>query len=355
MLDTVTQKKKQTIVIILSDKSGHQSALPAIARLHLTLRQLEVFVATARTGSTRAAADRVARSQSAASAALAELEAALGAPLFDRVGRRLVLNESGRTLLPKAASLLDQAADVQHLFSGAHAAPLRLAASLSIGEYLLPGLLAQWKRGHRANPVRLLIGNTREVIAAVAAFEADVGFVEGSVTHPQLTVRAWMSDELVVVAAADHPLAGRPASLRQLREAPWALREPGSGTREAADRWLLERVGPLQVDFELSSPEGIKRLVAAGAALGCLAREVVAHELALGTLVELETGLPRATRRLGMVLHRDRQLGRDTEDFLQHCHRFAHAGRESGSATPARAEQPDTGKGRRSKVQAARL
>ena len=88
---------------------------------------------------------------------------------------------------------------------------------------------------------------------------------------------------------------------------------------EAADRWLLECVGPLRVEFELSSPEAIKRLVAAGAALGCLAREVVARELVQGMLVEVRTSLPRATRQLALVLHRDRQLGRATEDFVRHC------------------------------------
>ena len=304
-----------------------RSAVPgATPRLRLSLRQLEVFVATARAGSTRAAADRVARSQAAASAALAELESDLGVRLFDRVGRRLVLNEQGRALLPKATSLLDQAADLEHHFAGTHAAPLRLAASLSIGEYLLPALLAQWKLAHPANPVRLLIGNTREVVAAVAGFDADVGFIEGTQTHPRLAVRPWLEDELVVVAGPGHALARRPASLRTLRDAVWALREPGSGTREAADRWLLERLGPLNVEYELSSHEAIKRLVAAGAALGCLAREVVARELLLGSLVEVATGLPRATRRLAMVLHLDRQLGRDADDFVQHCLRAAAPG-----------------------------
>jgi DNA-binding transcriptional LysR family regulator len=288
-------------------------------RLRITLRQLEVFVATARAGTTRAAADRVARSQSAASAALADLEAALGTPLFDRVGRRLALNENGRALLPKAAALLDRTLELEHLFTEAHAAPLRLAASLTIGEYLLPGLLAQWKLDHPAHAVQLMIGNTREVIDAVASFEADVGFIEGMQTHPRLIVRPWLVDELVIVAAEAHPLAGRPVTVRQLREATWALREPGSGTREAADLWLLERVGPLKVEFELSSPEAIKRLVAAGAALGCLAREVVASELAQGTLVELVTSLPRATRRLSMVLHRDKHTGRHTAEFIRHC------------------------------------
>ena len=85
---------------------------PSDPRLRLNLRQLEVFVATARGGSTRTAAERIARSQSAASTSLGDLESAIGATLFDRVGRRLVPNENGRSLLPKAAALVDQALDI---------------------------------------------------------------------------------------------------------------------------------------------------------------------------------------------------------------------------------------------------
>ena len=328
MLGARGQKKNQTILVTVPDKSDKQNAPAAAPRLRLNLRQLEVFAATARCGSTRGAADLVARSQSAASAALAELEGVLGVALFDRVGRRLVLNENGRALLPRVSALLEQAAQVERLFGTAHAAPLRVAASLSIGEYLLPELLARWKTTHPASPVELTIGNTSEVIDAVAALDVDVGFIEGPQTHPQLVLRPWRSDELVIVAASAHPLAGRTATLRQLREAAWALREPGSGTREAADRWLIERVGALRVEFELGSPEAIKRLVAAGAALGCLPREVVAHELAQRTLVEVDTTLPRATRRLAIVLHRSKHLGRGTEDFLRLCAESAPPPRE---------------------------
>ena len=322
MVGSAQQKEKWTISVTMSRKSDHHAAAPLAAtapRLRLSLRQLEVFVATARAGSTRAAADRVARSQSAASAALAELESSFGVQLFDRVGRRLSLNENGRALLPKAAALIDRALELEHLFSPGGSAPLHLAASLTIGEYLLPALLARWKLAHPAQPVQLMTGNTREVIEAVANLDADVGFIEGTQTHPRLVVRPWPSDELVVFAAADHPLAGRAVTMRELRAASWALREPGSGTREAAEAWLLERVGSLNVEFELSSPEAIKRLVAAGAALGCLAREVVTLELARGTLVELTTTLPRAVRRLSIVLHRDKHVGRDTAEFIRHC------------------------------------
>lgn len=290
------------------------------ARLRISLRHLEVFVATARAGSTRAAAERVARSQSAASAALADLEAALGVPLFDRVRQRLVLNENGRALLAKAAALLDRAAEVQQLFGGAHATPLRVAASLTIGEMLLPELVARWKASHPASPVQITIGNTREVIAAVAGFEVDLGFIEGPQTHPDLVLRPWLADEMVVVAAATHPLARlRRVDAAALRDTPWAVREIGSGTRETVDRWLVEHLGPVEVGFEFGSTEAIKRLVATGAALGCLSRLAVADALAAGTLVELRTGLPPAKRRLAIVTHRDKHLGRGTEDFLRHC------------------------------------
>ncbi len=327
IVDIPFQKKKRTILITVTGKTDQSSVLPPNSRLRLGLRQLEVFVATARAGSTRAAADHVARSQSAASASLVELEGCLGVPLFDRVGRRLVLNENGRALLPKASLLLDLATEVEHLFSGAHAAPLRVAASMTIGEYLLPGLLAHWKMNHPASPVHMMIGNTTEVISAVAGSDVDVGFIEGPQTHPQLIVRPWLTDELVIFAAPGHALAAGTVSARQLREASWAFREPGSGTRQAVDRWLLERVGPLKVEFELSSAEAIKHLVAAGAALGCLSREAVARELAQGTLVQLDTRLPRAQRRLAIVLRRDKHLCQGTDEFVRHCAAFATSGR----------------------------
>lgn len=290
-------------------------------RLRLNLRQLEVFVAIARAGSSRAAAERVARSQSAASSALAELEAVLGVQLFDRLGRRLILNENGRALLPSAAALLDQAAETESLFDTAsnHSAPLRLAASLTIGEYLLPDLLARWKQQQPNSRVRMAIGNTSEVIASIVGHDADVGFIEGSQTHADLQVQAWMQDELVIVAAPGHPLAGRTATTRQLGAATWILRELGSGTRQATDQWLLDHLGTLNVEFELESTESIKQLAMAGAGLACLSRHTVAAALAQGSLVEVRTRLPAARRRLSIVVGRGRQPGRAAQAFIGHC------------------------------------
>jgi Transcriptional regulator len=302
---------KLIISLVMNEKTDQ--------RLKLTLRQLEVFAATARAGSTRAAAERVARSQSAASTALAELEATLGAQLFDRVGRRLVLNENGRALLPRAASLLEQAAELQALFDSEHAAPLRVAASFTIGEYLLPPLISQWKQMHPLSQVRLDIANTREVLDAVAAFDVDVGFIEGTGSHPELRVRRWLSDELVIFAAPGHPLATRGAGTRRLADARWVLREQGSGTREASDRWLTAQLDRVDIGLELGSNEAVKRAVASGLGVGCLSRHAVAEALAQGTLVDLSAALPPMRRALSIVVHRAKRLGSAAQDFMRHC------------------------------------
>ncbi|MEZ5637863.1 MAG: LysR substrate-binding domain-containing protein [Burkholderiaceae bacterium] len=288
-------------------------------RLRLNLRQLEVFTAIARAGSARAAADRVARSQSAASASLAELESVLAVELFDRVGRRLVLNENGRALLPVASTLLEQAAELEDLFSGEHAASLRIAASLTIGEYLLPPLLAQWKRMHANSRVRMLIGNTSEVIASIVGNDADVGFIEGSQTHPDLRGLSWLRDDLVIVAGPGHPLAGKAVGVAPVDR---SLLDPARTrlrTRQATDDWLLGHLGTINVAFELDSTEAIKRLAMAGAGLACVSRHTVAESLAQGTLVELRTRLPVARRRLAIVVGRDKRLGRATQAFIAHC------------------------------------
>jgi len=288
-------------------------------RLKLTLRQLEVFAAVARGGTTRAAGDEISRSQSAASNALGELEAVLGVELFDRVGRKLVINENGRALLPRAAGVLEDAAETQALFTAAHAAPLRLASSYTIGEYLLPGLIAGWKSAHPRSHVLVHIANTHDVFDSVSGFSADIGFIEGSHSHTDLVVRRWRTDHMVIIAQPGHPMANRKVSGRQLVNASWVLRESGSGTREASDRWLIPQVPQVRVELELSTNEAVKRAVAAGIGLGCLSELAVRDAVQHGWLVQLDTNFPVTDRTLSLVHHRSKKLGVAAEGFLAHC------------------------------------
>ena len=288
-----------------------------------SLHQLEVFIAVARDGSVRAAADRLARSQSAASMALAELETRLGRQLFDRSGKRLALNADGRSLLPRAIALLDHASEVEQLFGDEFALPLRLAASLTIGNHLLPPIVARWRAAHPAAQVHLRIGNTQDAADAMLHFNADIGFVEGSVQSDELQLHPWMRDQMVICAPPDHPLAPqrghKRASAAALAAAAWIVREPGSGTRETVDQGLLRHLGWPQPAMVLGSSEAVRLAVAAGAGISCLSRHAVSDALAAGTLVELRCAVNPPARDFSFLTHRGRRLPPVAQHFLEFC------------------------------------
>jgi len=298
--------------------------------MRITLRQLAVFIAVADAGSTTAAASRVALSQSATSAALNELEAVLQARLFDRVGTRLVLNDTGRGLLPQARAVLDGAAGIERDFGiavGARdaAAPslLRVGASTTIGNYLLPTLIADWRRARPDAQVEVAIANTAAVAAAVARMEVDIGLIEGPCHEPELLARPWREEELVICAAPSHPLlAGDPArklDVAALRQAAWLLREPGSGTREAVEQALQPHLHQLREGLRFGGTEAIKQAAVEGLGLTCLSLFAVRDLIALGRLVRVRTTLPRLARRFWLVHHRRKQFSRGLAAFVDFC------------------------------------
>lgn len=290
--------------------------------MRLTLRQLQIFLEVARAGSTTAAADVVALSQSATSAALNELEGVLNIQLFDRVGKRLVLNDDGRLLLPQARQMLDAAATIESQFSGVDAVKgmeLRIGASTTIGIYLLPSLIAA-AADHVSSRPRIKIANTADVAAAVANFEVDFGLIEGPCHEPDLLVEPWIRDELIIVAAPLHPiLKGDPhktVARKELREAGWLLREPGSGTREAVEHALVPHLHSLRSSGEFGNSEAIKYAAAEGLGIACLSRWVVDDLIAMGRLVEVRTTLPALHRHFYLIHSRQKILSARLQAFL---------------------------------------
>ena len=296
--------------------------------MHLTLRQLQIFRAIALSGSTTAAASSIPLSQSAASAALKELERVLGARLFDRVGKRLLLNDGGRALLPMALAVLDGAQNLQAAFlSSQQALPveLHIFASTTIGNYILPSLLARFRETVPTARLELQIGNTLDVVTAVRAFNTDLGFIEGPCHAKDIVVVPWQEDELVIVASPSHPLAKaarlRKVSVKQLAAAQWLLRESGSGTRETVEQALLPHLLNIPASMTLGSSEAIKNSVAEGLGVSCLSRSVVRDLVAAKRLRVLATALPRLTRTFLMIHHERKVLSEPLRKFVAHCHR----------------------------------
>ena len=260
--------------------------------LRLTLRQLQIFVAVARSGTTTAASAEIALSQSATSSAVNELERLLSLRLFDRAGKRLLLNDNGRALLPRALALLDGAAGIE-LMSRDGSAQAQ------------PGHASAWRS-------KVVIGNTAAICDAVAAFELDVGLIEGPCHQAALAVTPWHQDEMVVVTSPDSAwarmsLAGERVPMRTLREGVWLVRELGSGTREATDQSLLPHLRSYRRSIELGSSEAIKHAAEAGMGVACLSSWVVSDALEAGRLCRIATTLPRQLRQSHLVVHRDKQ------------------------------------------------
>ena len=169
---------------------------------------------------------------------------------------------------------------------------------------MLPEMIARYRRDFPATPLELNVGNSQDVIVAVADFRVDLGLIEGPCHMPELVTQPWLEDELVVFAAPDNPLAHQPPTLEALANAPWILRERGSGTREVLDHLLLAHLPHFQLVMELGNSEAIKHAVRHGIGISCLSRRVVAEQLASGALVELPVPLPPLRRTLYLIRHR---------------------------------------------------
>lgn len=286
--------------------------------MHITLRQLSVFVEVLKSGSTTQASQMLALSQSAVSAALTDLEGQLGVQLFDRVGKRLVVNEHGRLLYPRGLALLEQATEIEQLFREDNGA-IRVYASSTVGNYILPEIIARYRRDFPALPLEMSVGNSQDVINAVADFRVDIGLIEGPCHTAEIISEPWLEDELVVFASPASPLLQGEVTLDRLASAPWILRERGSGTRELVDYLLLSHLPQFHLGMELGNSEAIKHAVRHGLGISCLSRRVITEQLETGTLKEIAIPLPRLVRTLWRIHHRQKHLSNALKRFLRYC------------------------------------
>jgi len=285
----------------------------------MNLNHLAVFHAAAQAGSMTRGAERLDISQPAVSKQVRQLERALGTHLFDRVGRRVRLSRAGEVLAAYARRLFALAHEAEEAMTDVRAAGrgrLAIGASTTIGTYLLPGVLAEFWRRHPRVELLVQIENTEQVHRRLAGHELDLGLTEGPVEEGELDAEVFHQDELVMIAAPGHRLAGRPrVPLSAVREEPFILREPGSGTRAVEERALARLRLPVRVVMALGRTEAIKRVVAEGVGLAVVSRLAVDAECAAGTLAVLPVAGLRIARPLHLVRRRGRRDGPALQAF----------------------------------------
>ena len=287
----------------------------------MTLEQLRIFLAVAERQHVTRAAEVLGLTQSAVSAAVSALEARHGVRFFDRVGRRIVLTETGEAFMAEARAVLDRAETAEMVLEDMAREPrgrLRIHASQTVASYWLPPRLVALREMHPGIELRLTVSNTSHVADAVQEGAADLGLVEGAVAHGDLHRQVVARDRLVLVMATDHPWAELAAvPVTGLGAQSWILREPGSGTRSEFEGWLSGQglsVAALPLLLELPSNEAVLNAVAASRCLAALSQRAVARPAAAGWIRTLP--LPGAERPFALLSNPQRYRTRAQQALI---------------------------------------
>lgn len=293
----------------------------------MNLNHLAIFQSVALSGSISAGALRLHISQSAVSKQLAEFERSLKVELFDRLPRGVRLTEAGRLLLGYANRLFaieaeaEQAlGDLRQLTRGR----IAIGASRTIGAYLLPPLLASFRRRYPGVELSLQVENTRTIEAKLLAGEIDIGFAEGSESSELLDYRVFAQDQLVLIAAPDHPVCQRAVlTPNALSEFPLLMHEVGSGTRAVTEQALADCGLQIRPALTLASTEAIKQTVATGLGLAILSAFAVQTELRAQTLAVVPIKGLQIRRPLYRVLLKNSSPSPSLDAFLDLLNREA--------------------------------
>ena len=295
----------------------------------ITLKQLAVFVSIYQTGSTSQASEQLHLSQSAVSSALGELEARLQMPLFERVGRRLNPHSNAQPVYVQAQAILSQALTLEH-YHKHQAGQIHIGASTTIGNYVLPPLLAKLYDALPNAHIDMTIANTQEVISDVEQLNIDIALVEGMPRPNDSKVieqRAWRTDTLMLFAKRDSQWLSildcynndekcYQLTTEQLAQLPLLVREAGSGTRQIIDEQLLQHLPNVEVIMAIQQSEAIKNMVSADIGIGCLSQYVIEPELAMGKLVQIKVDNIDLARTWWLVWHKARHQSPIWQSFI---------------------------------------
>ncbi len=290
----------------------------------LNLEQVHTFVVAAETGNFSRAARELHISQPAVSAQIRALEEALGYPLFDRHGRRVVLNEAGKAFLPLARQLIGMAHRVEEqaraLGSGVRG-PLDVGCSTSAGKYLLPLLLARYRLQYPHVHVRVLVSDRPTALRRLLDGEVHLALTSTRVGHRQLRYRPLFEDPICLIVPPAHPWAHRDrVSPEELPSALWIMREETSGTR-ARMLEALEAQGitpdQIRVVLELGNPEAIATAVSAGVGVAFVSRMVAERWARLGEVAVVGVEGMQLSRTIYLVENLDLPPSQTQVAFLE--------------------------------------
>jgi LysR family transcriptional regulator, low CO2-responsive transcriptional regulator len=290
--------------------------------VHISLRQLRVFEAVARHLSYTRAADELHLSQPAVSMQVKQLEDQVGLPLFERLGKRIVLTEAGQEIHHYSLTIdrsLREMEEVIESLKGVSRGRLQIAVASTVN-YFAPRLLAVFQRRYPGIGLRLDVTNRETLIQLLDTNAVDLVLMGKPPTDVEVDAEAFLDNPLVVIAPPDHPLAverGIPA--KRLADELFIMREEGSGTRQAMERFFNERGLTIRHGMQMTRNEAVKQAVRSGLGLGVVSLHTIELELETRRLITLDAeGFPDL-RKWYLVSRRGKRLSpaaRAFRDFV---------------------------------------
>lgn len=288
---------------------------------------LHIYITVVEQANFSKAAQLLHLSQPNVSLHIRNLENELGMTLLHRTSKQVQMTEAGEILYKHAKqiwSLYEQARQEIHLLREVISGTIRIGASFTIGEYILPRMLVQFTEKHPHVDVQIMIGNSEEITKAIRYNELDLGLIEGTATQADVELTSFMKDQLILVACRSHPLAERGAiSDQQLQDQVWIVREAGSGTRSYNDQFIQQAKLRIKRTFEFNSNQGVKEAVIAGLGIAILSEWVVQKELQAGELIALSLPTELNTRNFSLIQMKDSSPSMAIRKFKEHVHAFS--------------------------------
>jgi DNA-binding transcriptional LysR family regulator len=300
--------------------------------MKLTLRQMQIFLNVVTSGHLTNVAKEMKLSQSAVSMSIKELENILGRPVFDRINKKLVLNEVGRAFHKEIAPIFKKLSDIEYEFKNSeNKGMIRVGASTTIVDYLMPTIICSYMSSYPDVKITLKEGNTKEIAAMIKEGSIDIGFVEGFVTGSDIIKEKIGVDELIVVTA-DETLDDV-YDLNKISTHRWVLREEGSGTREVFLEYIKERTDDLNIFLELGHTESIKSILMNKKCLTCISKISVRSEIEEKKLFKVNVKDFECKRDFLMIYHKDKYHSALFEKFVFFSRKLMIKMIEGGSCT----------------------
>ncbi len=283
--------------------------------------ELKTFVTLVEVKNFTKTAELLLMSQPSVSLHIKNLETEFQTKLFIRSPKQLKITPSGEILYDRAKQLIsmyDQTKqDILDLQTSVRGT-LKIGASFTIGEYILPSLLYDIQKEHQALELEVVIGNTKEIVQSVKRHEVDIGLIEGQTNEKELSVHPFLKDELFVVSSAKHPLAlmKRDIFISDLQNQVWVTREVGSGTREYLNHVIRSNGLKVKSLLSISSNQGIKETISKGMGLSLLSNSVIHKEVKNGELAIIRIKDFQFPRTLSYVYSPTMKKKKNVELFI---------------------------------------